>query len=137
MIAWLARAWHKRRGPLLDVAPAGLYLVALFYSGLIPLQSLPGPDFELKDKFWHLIAFGGLAGLLARAVAHFGRSALVASRAGAACSVALGGLLELLQSRTSYRSADWADFLADSLGAGLAYLVLRLLDAAAPRPASA
>jgi VanZ family protein len=138
MIAALARAWQKPRGLLLDVAPAALCLVVLFWAGLVPLESLPGPDFELKDKAWHLLAFGGLSGLLARAIAHFRRDALLAARDAALVGVALGGLLELLQGLTPYRSPDWADFVADSLGAALAYLLLRVIDAAAtPRTAGA
>ena len=53
-------------------------------------------------------------------------------------AIALGGLLEILQSFTSYRSAEMADFVADALGAGLAYLLLvRLTQAASAPPPSA
>ena len=127
----LGRAWQKRRGVALDVLPAVLYLAVLFWVGLIPLKSLPGPDFKFADKVWHLMAFGGLAGLLSRALAYFGRPALAAARDAALVATALGGLLEVLQSFTTYRSADWADFLADSIGTALAYAVLRRLHAAA------
>jgi VanZ family protein len=127
----LGRAWQKRRGVLLDILPAALYLAILFWAGLIPLKSLPGPDFKFADKVWHALAFGGLAGLLSRALAFFGRPALQAAREAAMVAAALGGLLEVLQSFTAYRSADWADFAADSLGVALAYGVLRALHAAA------
>ncbi len=127
----LARAWQKPRGFVLDVLPAGLYLAVLFWAGLIPLKSLLGPDFALADKVWHLMAFGGLAGILSRALRHFGRPAALAARDAALLSTLLGGLLEGLQSLTTYRSADWADFLADLLGAALAYAALRGLQAAA------
>ena len=127
----LGRAWQKPRGVVLDVVPALLYCAVLFWAGLIPLKSLPGPDFELADKAWHLLAFGGLAGLLSRVLRHFGRPVLAAARDAALVATALGGLLEVLQSFTSYRSADWADFLADSMGTALAYAALRGLHAAA------
>ena len=127
----LGRAWQKPRGLAFDVLPALLYFALLFWAGLIPLKSLPGPDFELSDKVWHLLAFGGLAGLLSRALTYFGRPALAAARDAALVATALGGLLEVLQSLTAYRSADWADFLADSIGTALAYAVLRGLHAAA------
>src|SRR5882672_12911401 len=130
-MATLGRAWHKPRGVALDVAPAALYLALLFWAGLIPLKSLPGPDFALADKVWHLMAFGGLAGLLSRALRHFGRPSLTAARDAALVATALGGLLEILQSFTAYRSADWADFLADSVGTALAYGALRGLHAVA------
>lgn len=127
----LGRAWQKRRGIWLDLLPAVAYLAVLFWAGLIPLKSLPGPDFEFADKVWHALAFGGLAGLVSRAFVFFGRPALQAARGAAWLAVALGGLLEVLQSFTAYRSADWADFAADSLGVALAYGVLRALHAAA------
>ena len=38
----LGRAWQKPRGLLLDVGPAAIYLVVLFWFGLTPLKSLPG-----------------------------------------------------------------------------------------------
>jgi len=116
---------------LLDLAPAAVYLAVLFWAGLIPLKSLPGPDFELADKVWHALAFGGLAGLVSRVFVHFGRSATFSAQSSSLIAVALGGLLEVLQSFTAYRSADWADFLADAVGVALAYGVLRALHAAA------
>ena len=127
----LGRGWQKRRGFWLDVAPALVALAMMFWFGLTPLQSLPGPQFELVDKVWHLIAFGGLAGLVSRAFAYWGREALLAARDAAVVAVLLGGLIEILQSFTPFRSADWADFLADALGVALAYAVLRGLDAVA------
>lgn len=132
----LARIWQRRRGVWLDVLPALLYLGVLFWAGLIPLQQLPGPDFKMVDKVWHLGAFGGLAALLARSLAYFGRPAPLAARDAALSSGFLGALLEVLQSFTPYRSADWADLLADVLGALLAYFVLRLLARGAAREPS-
>ena len=123
----LGRAWHTPRSFVIDLLPAALYLALLFFAGLIPLASMPGPDFALVDKVWHLLAFGGLAALLSRVLRHFGRPLQQAIAIAALVSAALGGLLELLQSLTPYRSADFADFAADALGAGLAYLVLRWL----------
>lgn len=131
MVAALARFWLARRGPWLDVLPAALYLVALFWAGLTPLKSLPGPDFALLDKAWHLAGFAGLAVLLARAAVHFGRRPRAAAASGALASAGLGIGLELLQSLTAYRSAELADVIADVLGAGLAYAVLRALAQAA------
>lgn len=127
----LGRIWHAPRGILLDLTPAVLYFGLLFWAGLIPLESLPGPDFALADKMWHLIAFGGLAALLARVVRHFRRPALQAAAIGAGASALLGGAQELLQSLTAYRSADAGDFAADALGALLAYVGLRALARAA------
>lgn len=129
----LRRVWQKPRGVWVDVLPALLYSAVLFWAGLIPLKSLPGPDFEFSDKVWHAAAFGGLAGLATRAFKHWGRGARLAARDSALLVVGLGGLLEVLQSFTPYRSADWADFAADSLGVVLAYGVVRMLEVAAPQ----
>jgi VanZ family protein len=82
---------------------------------------------------WHLVAFGGLAGVLSRTFVYFGHAGLRAARDASLVAVTLGGVLEVLQSFTRYRSADWADLLADALGVALAYAVLRGLDLAAVR----
>lgn len=129
----LGRAWQKRRGIGLDLLPALFALGLMFWYGLIPLDHLPGPQFELVDKAWHLVAFGGLAGLLSRAFVYFGRDPLAAAKQASVGAVSLGALLEVLQSFTRYRSADWADLLADTLGVVLAYAVLYGLDSAANR----
>lgn len=127
----LGRVWNERRGFLLDVLPALLYLAVLFALGTAPLKSLPGPDFELIDKVWHLVAFAGLAALLARVGVFLRYSPERAAALGAGGSCVLGGLLEVLQSLTAYRSAEVADLVADVLGALLAYGVLRSLARAA------
>jgi VanZ family protein len=127
----IARGWQKRRGVGLDVVPALCALALMFWFGLTPLDSLPGPQFELVDKVWHLVAFGGLAGLLSRTIVYFGHGPLLAAREASLAAVTLGAVIEILQSFTRYRSADWADLVADALGAALAYAVLRGLDLAA------
>ncbi|RYZ08828.1 MAG: hypothetical protein EOO73_05900 [Myxococcales bacterium] len=131
-MTFLGKLWLRPRGPWLDALPAVAYLAVLFWFGLIPLKSLPGPDFELADKVWHAGAFGGLAALLSRVGLQLGLRGLGAARFGALGATLLGGALEVLQSFTRYRSADWADFLADALGAALAYAALRGLRAGAP-----
>jgi VanZ family protein len=127
MMANLQAFWRRPRGFAIDVLPALVYLLALFAAGLMPLKSLPGPDFHLADKVWHFLAFAGLAVLLARALGHFGRALPQSIRDAALASAALGGLLEVLQSLTAFRAAEWTDFAADAAGALAAYLVLRRL----------
>lgn len=126
-MATLREAWRKPRGFAVDVLPVLLYLALLFAAGLAPIQSLPGPDLKWIDKVWHLGAFALLAVLLSRAVAHWRGAWPKASRDAALASAALGGLLEVLQSLTPFRSAEWADMAADGLGALLAYMMLRQL----------
>src|SRR5688500_7054647 len=118
----LRDVWRKPRGYAIDVLPVWLYLALLFAAGLAPLKSLPGPDVKWIDKVWHLGAFGLLAVLLARAVAHWRGAWPKAPRDAALASAGLGGLLEVLQSLTRFRSAELADVVADGLGALLAYL---------------
>lgn len=70
------------------------------------------------DKSNHLLAFALLAMLACRAW-----PARIA--AALAALLAYGGLIEILQSFTGYRSAEWADWLADALGLLLGWTLLR------------
>lgn len=71
------------------------------------------------DKANHLAAFALLALLGCRAYpAHI--SIVLAGL------LAYGGLIEVLQSFTGYRRAEWADLLADALGLPLGWMVARL-----------
>lgn len=64
------------------------------------------------DKLNHVLAFGALSFLSFRAYSshHLRWLALL---------LAYGGLIEIIQSFTSYRFAEWADLLADGLGLGI------------------
>lgn len=66
------------------------------------------------DKWGHLIAYAALG---------FWYASFVRDRFGrlwrAVAFVALGGLIEIAQSFTSHRSAEWADLVADALGVAL------------------
>ncbi len=130
-MAALVELWRKRRGFGVDVVPALLYVAALFWLGLTPLESLPGPEFRFADKVWHFLAFALLALLLARVLGHWGRKLALAGRDGALASAGLGALLEALQSLTTFRSAELADLVADALGSLVAFFVLRWLSAGA------
>ena len=66
------------------------------------------------DKTNHLLAFSVLALLGFRA--YPGRWTVVILGL-----LAYGGLIEILQSFTPDRSAEWADLVADSVGLGLGY----------------
>jgi VanZ family protein len=129
MMRALIELWRKPRGLAIDVVPALLYVAALFWFGLTPLKSLPGPELRFADKIWHFLAFALLTPLLARALRYGGRKLATAVRDGALASAALGALLEVLQSLTAFRSAELLDLVADALGALVAYWVLRPLSA--------
>ena len=72
---------------------------------------------ENIDKVFHFIAYLGLAGLLERAYP----KQFVAK--GIIFLIVYGGIIEVLQGQTGYRSASWADLFADALGV-LSYLLL-------------
>lgn len=110
----------------MQVVPALLYVFAVFYGGLIPSPHLPGPHFSLKDKVLHALAFGFMHWVFYRALrfALPRRAFRFHNVAAFVCVTAAGGLLELLQLMTSYRSAEVLDFLADALGAAVAAWVL-------------
>lgn len=116
-----------------DVVPATVYVAAVFYTGLIRIGKLPEVGFVATDKLLHALVFGGLALLLARAartlLPHwpFGKR-LALSALGASF---LGALLEICQSFVAYRSAEFLDWFADTVGAvcavGLAILYARVI----------
>lgn len=108
---------------VLHVGPAFSYVAAIFVGG-----SLSGGEtyVSLTDKQIHAAAFGTLVPLLVRAL-RFARPALSLPRliaAAAGLSSALGGLLELWQALLPHRDADVFDWVADTLGAGVAAFVL-------------
>jgi hypothetical protein len=71
------------------------------------------------DKSNHLLAFGALAAL--------GRGAFPGRWTVVLLGLlAFGGIIELLQSLTDYRFAEWGDLLADAVALGAAWLVSQL-----------
>jgi len=116
-------------GFFLHVAPAILYVLAIFYAGSVE----QGPEIQVElvaqDKLLHLVAFFGMQLTMFRAARWklfelgTGRLALIAL----ALTSAVGASLEFWQATLPYRSAEFADWVADVLGAGLAALLLRLV----------
>jgi VanZ family protein len=114
-------------GFFLHVAPAILYVLAIFYAGSVA----QGPNFDVRfaaqDKLLHFVAFFGMQLTMFRAVrwkrAEIGtaRPALLAFLV----SSGMGALLELWQATLPHRSPELLDWLADTAGAGAAALVLR------------
>ncbi|WP_437757153.1 VanZ family protein [Sorangium sp. So ce1389] len=109
-------AWARR-------APAALYTIALFYAGCADI-GLPRVSEVPVDKISHFAAFLGLEWLLELALVE--TAAALRRRAAVAASAGVGGLLELVQAALPYRSAEWLDLLADTLGAlaGAGLLIL-------------
>jgi hypothetical protein len=116
----------RERGFFIRVAPALLYVSAIFYGGSIPAPSMPGPSFSSKDKLLHALAFGIMLIAVLRAVRFFAPTAsdkrCLWVSFGLVC--ALGGALELWQMYIPNRSAELMDFVADAVGAGLVALAI-------------
>lgn len=95
-------------------------ILAVAIAALTLLPHPPGPPgVPGMDKLVHLLAFAALAAPLAwRYPRHWAVVALAA--------LAYGGMIEIVQPHLG-RSAEWADGLADALGAfGGAWLAARL-----------
>ncbi len=106
------------------------YLAALLWATLAPMSAYPvGPEvlFSLPglDKLIHVALFGGFAILLLWRAGWPAR--LEAAWRPMAWTVALAGLVELLQSPLPYRNGDLGDLLAGTMGAILAALAVTIL----------
>lgn len=99
------------------LAFGGCMLVVMALS-LMPAE-VPMPSTGW-DKSNHFLAFFVLT--LLGGVAYPGRTALVLTGL-----LAYGGLIEVLQSFTPSRSAEWGDLLADAVGLLLGWMVLQLV----------
>lgn len=89
-----------------------LFCAAFLFVGYSCLTPLDGPisDFEHMDKVLHVLAFLGLSGLFERAFP------TLFKWKGVFLMIGYGALIEILQGQTQYRSASWADLIADSFG---------------------
>lgn len=109
--------------------PGGRLRISLWFLGvcllagvmtlcLIPLKMPPAAP-EFNDKVLHLAIFALLAGWFGALVTDARRWQLMLAL------MAYGLLIEVLQSFTAYRSAEWLDSLADGAGILLGWLLLR------------
>lgn len=103
-----------------DVGLALGYVVAIFVVGSLP--GAPPVARDVSDKLQHAVGFGLLAWLWCRAllVLRPEQGLIRAALGGFAISVGVGGALELWQSLLSYRTCELLDWVADTVGAGLA-----------------
>ena len=96
------------------------FLVCL--TGVLVLSLVPTTPPALTtgwDKTNHLLGFAVLGLLGCRSYPGHAAAVLLAL-------LAYGGLIEVLQSLTPYRLAEWADLLADALGLLLGAVLARL-----------
>lgn len=94
-------------------------VVAMLVIALVPAPAVIGAV-PLGDKIGHVCGFALL--MLWYAQIYDGTRERLRCALGAA---SLGILIELLQALTPYRSAEFADFVADALGVGLGWLIAR------------
>ncbi|MBN2658208.1 MAG: VanZ family protein [Spirochaetales bacterium] len=84
----------------------------------------PGPDISDLDKAEHALAYMVLALFATLALKAWGYGSMSFLPVLIYCA-ALGGGLEIIQSHVG-RTMEWADFIADTLGAGAGILAARL-----------
>ncbi len=117
------------RWALFDLPPV-LFVVAIFHLGSLPPDQLHDLSWTLWDKLEHALAFGVLAWLMERSLGyHLGRMGALRRRGLAVVVASLaGGFLELYQSLFPGRNPDVWDWVADTVGAVAAMLVLVAFD---------
>lgn len=104
---------------------SGLVTCAIIYLSLMPVPETELEDVPLIDKWAHLCMYGGLSGLVwleyLRAHETIRRWELVLR--AVIFPILLSGCMELAQAYcTTYRSGDWLDMIANSLGVALGAL---------------
>ncbi len=101
-----------------------LVIMAVLYLSFFKPPSVDLPLFPGFDKVVHICMYGGLSGMLWIEFLRSHRKRPLYNHAfwgAVVCPVLLGGFIELLQGYcTAYRSGDWLDFAANSLGVCLA-----------------
>jgi VanZ family protein len=129
MSAQLPLREEKQGGFFLYVAPAILYVCAIFYAGSVESPPELQVSFAAKDKLLHLVAFLGMQLTVFRALrwkvqaGSTWRVALIAL----ALTSGIGALLEFWQATLPHRTAELLDWVADSIGALLGALLLRVV----------
>ena len=114
-------------GFFLHVAPAILYVLAIFYAGSVSQGPQLDVGFMAPDKLLHALAFFGMQLAMFRAM-RWKRAQLGTARLALLAfiiSSAIGALLEFWQATLPHRSPELLDWLADVAGAGAAALLLR------------
>jgi len=100
--------------PLHSLLKAAFWACAVAVLVLSLAPSAPELPTTGWDKSNHFIGFCALA--LLGLLAYPQRPVLLL-----ACLLLYGGLIEILQSFTTYRLAEWADWLADGVGVAIGY----------------
>ncbi|MFQ5844971.1 MAG: VanZ family protein [Planctomycetota bacterium] len=113
----MTRPGRRRLGLLGRWAPPAAWAALLLVLGSRPGDALPGawiPDWEGVDKAGHLLLYGVLGYLAARATGARRPAAALAAGCGAALLV--GVVDEWMQAGVSGRTGELADLVADLAG---------------------
>ena len=95
------------------------WTVAIILASLISISKAPEIPIKNLDKLVHATFYFGFVALWVLAKPKKQRGLVLIS------AVLLGGLLELAQGAMhQHRSADWYDFMANTVGAFLAFLLI-------------
>ena len=109
-----------------------LTTVVVIALSLLPIGSVEiAQDVPLADKWTHMVMYAGLTAVCCWERRGRGQGAKVkglGSKIPLLYAIFLGGLMELMQAYcTNYRSGEWLDFVADSIGAVLGFLIVQLI----------
>jgi len=106
----------------LDWLPVLLYLTAIFVVSAQPNLRVPLP-FPNSDKLCHLLEYGGLGLLLARALRHGGPLGAASGGTSLLLGMITGAADELFQRSVPGRVSSPYDWAADTVGLALAILI--------------
>ena len=107
------------------VAAAILYLSLATGRGLTKLP--PMPLFENADKLMHFMMYMGLSCVITFNQRMSGKALLLTAFTAIAISVAYGGVIELVQPFFPPRTCDLLDFIADSAGAIVGFVITDII----------
>jgi VanZ family protein len=100
-----------------------VWILTILWLSLDPAPPVPETNILGWDKFLHAFAYGNLTLLGGWALAESSSHANSKWGAVACAAIFLGGIVELLQKAlTDTRMADFGDFLANAIGAGIVLL---------------
>ncbi len=102
-----------------------LCIVAIWVLCLIPIPDTPLSQVNMIDKWTHFVMYGGFCMVI---WVEYGRHHIRFNWPRCVfwallMPLVMGGLIEIVQAYSGYRSGDWADFLSDAIGVALGQLI--------------